>query len=359
MSEQNDGPVDLNDPRLTRFDIVREGARRDGVEIVHYEPQFPVPGTKAEQRLVRTIAFLFLLAGLASLAFVAAFIWWPWVYEPGSNPTKAYTPILGLCLGVALAAFAIGILTWGKKLLPHEIAIQERHDGPSSPEDRKITGTTLQFVGEEFGLSRRPLLKISLLAPAAGLGLAAAAVPIGMLIKDPHPKNNPDMLFETGFNPKYNDGKPVRLVRDDYTPIRPEELSTGGQITVFPGIPEGATNKWADSPTLLIHLREDDAAVLHEKLSDINKGSAFNSFVAYSKICTHAGCPASLYEQQTNRLLCPCHQSQFNILDNARPIFGPAARSLPMLPLALDEEGFFVATGDYKVAIGPAFWERP
>ena len=83
------------------------------------------------------------------------------------------------------------------------------------------------------------------------------------------------------------------------------------------------------------------------------------AFVAYSKICTHAGCPASLYEQQTNRLLCPCHQSQFNILDNAQPIFGPATRRLPMLPLTVGADGFFYAAGDYQVPVGPGFWERP
>jgi ubiquinol-cytochrome c reductase iron-sulfur subunit len=84
----------------------------------------------------------------------------------------------------------------------------------------------------------------------------------------------------------------------------------------------------------------------------------FGNYVAYSKICTHAGCPASLYEQQTNRLLCPCHQSQFQITDNARPIFGPATRRLPMLPLEVDAEGFFVAKSDYRVPVGPGFWER-
>ena len=85
----------------------------------------------------------------------------------------------------------------------------------------------------------------------------------------------------------------------------------------------------------------------------------WGNYIAYSKICTHAGCPASLYEQQTNRLLCPCHQSQFQITDNARPIFGPATRRLPMLPLEVDEEGFFVAKSDFRVPIGPGFWERP
>ncbi|NUT05511.1 MAG: Rieske (2Fe-2S) protein, partial [Hamadaea sp.] len=76
-------------------------------------------------------------------------------------------------------------------------------------------------------------------------------------------------------------------------------------------------------------------------------------------ICTHAGCPASLYEQQTNRLLCPCHQSQFLITDNARPIFGPAARRLPMLAIGVDDEGYLFARRDFDVSVGPAYWERP
>jgi ubiquinol-cytochrome c reductase iron-sulfur subunit len=172
------------------------------------------------------------------------------------------------------------------------------------------------------------------------------------LIKDPH---HPDALFNTGF------AKGVRLTRQDGSPIRPEDVSVGGQITVYPGIPGGATNEWADSPTLLIHLRQDDAATARSNLAKkpINVGSMWNNYVAYSKICTHLGCPASLYEQQTNRLLCPCHQSQFDITNNAQPIFGPAGRALPMLPIDVDSEGFFYAKSDYKVPIGPAFWERP
>src|SRR4029453_11407975 len=110
----------------------------------------------------------------------------------------------------------------------------------------------------------------------------------------------------------------------------------GGQMTVYPGVPGGATNEHADSPTLLIHLRQEDAAEALNNAIDRNHGSQWGNFVAYSKICTHAGCPASLYEQQTNRLLCPCHQSQFKISDNPRPIFRPASRRLPQLPIELE-----------------------
>ena len=111
-------------------------------------------------------------------------------------------------------------------------------------------------------------------------------------------------------------------------------------MTVFPGVPHGATNKYADSPTLLIHLRADDAQAARGPTPRTGNANAmWGNYVAYSKICTHAGCPASLYEQQTNRLLCPCHQSQFLITDNARPIFGPASRRLPQLPIEVDDGG--------------------
>jgi ubiquinol-cytochrome c reductase iron-sulfur subunit len=351
-------PVSLDDPRLSRFEIVRESARRDGIEIVHYEPQFPVTGTKAERRLARTISLFFMITGLTATAFLAIYIWWPWRYHPGTGADKFFTPLLGLTLGVALLGVGFGVLAWGKKLLPREVSIQDRHD-LASAEDRKVVGETLLYMADELGVKRRPLLGISLLAGLAPVGAVAAAPLIGGLISNPH-KNN--QMFTTGWAPVTENGttRLIRLTREDGTPIRPEDVSAGGQMTVFPGIPEGATNKHADSPTLLIHLRADDARTALENSEREGKSDyMWGNYIAYSKICTHAGCPASLYEQQTNRLLCPCHQSQFLITNNARPIFGPASRSLPQLPITVDEEGFFVAKSDYKATIGPDFWERP
>jgi ubiquinol-cytochrome c reductase iron-sulfur subunit len=350
---------DADDPDLTRFDLVREGARRDGVEIVHYEPKFPVPGTKAERRIERTVAALFTIAGLASIAFVVIYIAWPWEYERGSNASKLYTPLLGFTLALACVGIGFGIITWVKKLMPDEVAVEKRHLGGSATDEKKLTAASLIHAGDESGITRRPLLKGALALGIAPIGIAIAAPIIGGLIKDPHSPNSP--LFHTGFDPRNNGGHKVRLVREDNTPVRPEDVSVGGQITVFPGIPGGTTNAWADSPTLLIHLRVPDANETRDNLArkPVNGDAMYGNFVAYSKICTHLGCPASLYEQQTNRLLCPCHQSQFMITDNAKPIFGPATRALPMLPIELDDEGFFVAKSDYRVAIGPAFWERP
>ena len=354
--------VDVSDPRLSRFEIVKEGARRDDIEIVTYESQFHGTDSKAEKRVARNIALLFLLAGAAGVAFLGFYIWWPWEFELGDTLSDYYTPLLGISLAIALFGIGFAILAWAKKLLPHEVSIQQRHNGGSPAEQQTITGQTMLFVAEELGqgVQRRPLLKGAIGFGLGTIGLVAAAPLVGGLIENPH-KDDPPFMFSTGYNPAHNGGKPVRLTREDGSPIRPDDVSTGGQMTVFPGIPGGATNEWADSPTLLIHLRPDDAELtrVNADADNRNKGSMWGDYVAYSKICTHAGCPASLYEQQTNRLLCPCHQSQFMITRNAQPIFGPATRRLPMLPLTVDDEGFFIAASDYKDTVGPDFWERP
>ena len=368
-----DEDFDVEDPALTRFDLVKEGARRDGVEIVHYAPRFPVPGTRREKRVVRTIGLLFALAGLLGLAFVVAYIAWPWSYKAGFNIHKFYTPVLGLTMGLSLACIGVGMITWGKKLLPEEISVQERHDGGSAADERKLTGETMLNMVDELGVKRRPLLGLAALAGMAPLGIVLAAPLVGGMIKSPHTDaqgNSDAVLFHTGWDPNQNKdlhGGQISLALDDGTKIRPEDVSVGGQITVFPNLIDpntkefvGNSNDYADSPTLLIRLRDADAAAMRENLKHVtqNVGSPWGNFVAFSKICTHAGCPASLYEQQTNRLLCPCHQSQFNILDNARPIFGPATRHLPMLPINVDADGYFYAVSDYKEPVGPGFWER-
>jgi len=358
--------IDYDDPRTTRFEKVRAAAREDGVEIVHYEPQFPPKGSRVERRLTRTVSSLFLLSGLFATAFVVIYIVWPWQWDPGDTWERFYTPLLGLTLGLSLLCIAIGVLSWGKKLLPREVSIQDRHDGGAPESDRRAVGTTLGYMVDELGVKRRPLLGLSLAAGLAPVAALAAAPLIGGLIKNPHANNQ---MFVTGWAPiKGADGSTrlVRLTREDGTPIRPADVSTGGQMTVFPGIPGGASNAHADSPTLLIHLRPDDAQVARANnlkgtgKDDLDRsGYMYGDFIAYSKICTHAGCPASLYEQQTNRLLCPCHQSQFLITDNAKPIFGPASRALPQLPLGVDEEGYLVAKSDFQATVGPDFWERP
>ncbi|HEU4425878.1 MAG TPA: (2Fe-2S)-binding protein, partial [Pilimelia sp.] len=227
--------LDLYDPRLSRFEIVREGARRDGIEIVVYEPPFPVPGTRAERRLERVVLGFFLLTGLAATAFVLIYIFWPWEYERADVTSKFFTPLLGVSLALSMFGIGFGIMTWGKKLLPHEISIQDRHDGGSDPADRKLAGATMLYMADELGVRRRKLLGLSLLAGLAPVGAAIAAPLIGGLIVNPHKPlaNGKSPMTSTAWEAG------VRLVRHDGTPIRPEDVSVGGQMTVFPDVPEG------------------------------------------------------------------------------------------------------------------------
>ncbi|HEX6683643.1 MAG TPA: Rieske 2Fe-2S domain-containing protein [Candidatus Limnocylindrales bacterium] len=322
------------------FEQVGTASRRDGVEVVRYQPRF-APGSDAGRRARRLVIGLFVLAGVAAATVVVAYLTWP-------RDDQRYTSVLGIAAAVALAALGSGVVSVSM-LLPVETAVERRPDDrPAGRDQRRLT----------LPLTRRPLL-----TGAVALGAVTAAAPFAArLLRDPHAPADRRLdvspMEHTGWHPARNGGDPVRLVREDGTPIRPAEVSVGGLVTAFPGIPGGTGNQHADSPVMVIHLRREDAARLRENLYEVNHDSLVGDFVAYSKICTHVGCPASLYEQQTDRLLCPCHQSQFLVTDNARPVFGPAARSLAMLPIAVDDQGFFVATSDFRVPVGPSYWER-
>jgi ubiquinol-cytochrome c reductase iron-sulfur subunit len=142
----------------------------------------------------------------------------------------------------------------------------------------------------------------------------------------------------------------LRVVTEDGVPVGPKDLPVDGVVTVWP---EGHTDA-ADAPTLLIHTRSDQGFKSRRGREDWTVAG----IVAYSKLCTHVGCPVGLYQAESGLLLCPCHQSTFNVLDGARPIFGPAARSLPQLPLGVDGEGYLIARGDFSDPVGPGFWDR-
>ena len=212
------------------------------------------------------------------------------------------------------------------------------------PSDRVTAGATLVGGYHNSGLARRKLITRSLGFMAGGLGLMLI-MPLGGLIKNPN-RGNP--LGTTQW------AKGVRLVRNDGTPIRPGDQEPGSLETVFPAVEGG--NRQADAATMLIRLRPEQVESLTPRQGQAD--FAYGEYVAYSKICTHAGCPVSLYEQETSRILCPCHQSQFDVTQGAKPVFGPATRALPQLPLDVDDDGFFVAGSDYIEAVGPTYWNR-
>jgi len=345
------GPDDDYTPEqlaaMSREELDRLGARYDGVEILHVDPG-PAPGSTMEKRAIRQVGLFFTLAGVFAFLFVVVYVgsgWflpdWHWqITESGWS--SIFTPMLGLCMGLAMGLVGIGLVLFTKKLLPHETAVQDKHDG--SHFDRVTAGATLVSGFHNSGLARRKLITRSLGFLAGGLGLMLI-MPLGGLIKNP---NKGDPLGTTEW------AKGVRLLRNDGTPIRPGDQQPGSLETVFPAVPNG--NKQADAATMLIRLRPEQ--VLHMTPRKGQAGFAYGEYVAFSKICTHAGCPVSLYEQETSRILCPCHQSQFDVTMGAKPVFGPATRALPQLPLEVDDEGYFVAGSDYIEAVGPTYWNR-
>jgi ubiquinol-cytochrome c reductase iron-sulfur subunit len=331
------------EPDLASMSIeerVRYGGELDGVQILHRRSRFPVPGSKGERRAERRVAACFVLTFLATVAFIVIYVAAPWNFSVTNNSYFLYTPLLGVTMAIALGGVGVGAVLWAKWLMPEEEVAQDRHDGLSDDVDRVATAATLVDGLEMTGLGRRSLLKRSLGLAAGALG-ALAIVPLGGLVKKPRGE-----LTSTPWK------EGVRLVTVDGRPIRPADMEPGALQTVFPGVPGGT--KAPDAPTMLIRLRPDQTITHRPGQEDFG----WADYIAYSKICTHAGCPVSLYEQQTSRILCPCHQSQFLLTEDARPVFGPAARPLPSLAITVDSDGYFVARGDYREPIGPSFWER-
>jgi ubiquinol-cytochrome c reductase iron-sulfur subunit len=343
------------------------GAESQGVRIVHRRNRFPIRGTKAEKRAERAVAACFLIAALAGVAFIVAFVALPWKWHLPGTPQnfRFYTPALGGLLAALLLFMGVGLVLWAKWLMPEEEAVQERHDVASSDEDKLMTEATLVSGLADTGLPRRGMILKSLGLAGGALATVPLVAMVGGMLKKPG-----DQLLHTLFRPdkkRFPDTKGmVPLVLQDWRLIGPNDLAPGGIATVFPGVREvvdgydGVSS--ASSPTLLVRLRPGQQVKPRKGQADFGWPKDAPEYLAFSKICTHAGCPASLYERQTSRLLCPCHQSQFAVLEDAKPVFGPATRSLPKLPIDVftDKDGnqYFVARSDYQEPIGPGFWER-
>ncbi|HET9118078.1 MAG TPA: ubiquinol-cytochrome c reductase iron-sulfur subunit [Pseudonocardiaceae bacterium] len=361
-------PSDADLATASREELVRLGLALDGVTIAHLEDPFPVPGTRAEKRTERNVARWFIIAALSSLVFLAAYLFWPFEYAPPGSPGdrhvlyQLYTPIIGVFFGLAVFAVGAGTIAYAKHLLPHETAVQERHVGGSAEVDRATIGAILADSGAGSGIARRSLIKRAAGLGAAVLGAGLGVFALGGLVRNPWKGGDQAALWVTPW--RSPNGEPVFLRYDSekLALARPEDLAPGSIATVFPykrswSDEEAHTAlRASDSPVMLIRLRPEQAAQVVQRKGQVD--FHYGDFYAYSKICTHLGCPASLYEAQTARLLCPCHQSQFNMLEYAKPVFGPATRALPQLHIDVNDEGYFYAKGDFIEPIGPAFWER-
>jgi ubiquinol-cytochrome c reductase iron-sulfur subunit len=268
------------------------------------------------------IGISFCASALASVALAV-------VYALGGQPQ-----LEGGLLGVSLGGLAVGLITFGRNLLPGGHFVEERKQLPPGSEEQPEAASTLAGGATQIG--RRRFLATALGGALGALGIAAL-FPIRSLGTRPGRS-----LFVT----RWEEG--VRVVTADGLPVRVDELPVHGFITVFPG---GHTEA-ADSQTVLIRLPDDIEPPGPDDWS-------VEGIVAFSKICTHAGCPVGLYQSTTQELFCPCHQSVFSVPEGATPTAGPATRPLPQLPLSVDDAGYLVARGDFEEPVGPGFWGRP
>ncbi len=276
------------------------------------------PGTSRAERVIGGVFGVAALAGLALLG----------VYLAGGQ-----TQLEAVLLAISLGGIGIGIIAWSQWLLPGNLRVEPRHPVAEAAD----ADAELEILEEEAAITRRSFLVKALGGALAGL---AAALAIPALSLGPAPGRS---LFQTPWR------QGLRLVGLDGTPIRAADLPLEGIVTAFP---EGFVGS-ADGQTVLIRVAPDLLRLAQDRMAWAPEG-----YVAYSKLCTHAGCPVGLYRAAEHRLICPCHQSTFDVLDGAQPVFGPAARPLPQLPIQLQPDGTFVALGDFPEPVGPAFWNR-
>jgi ubiquinol-cytochrome c reductase iron-sulfur subunit len=307
---------------------------------------------KAADRVERQVSAMFTLAGLLALGSCVAYFAIPRhsVLEFGPLAGNANNMVIGLCIGLALFLIGAAAIQWAKKLMVDEEIVEYRHAAHSSPEQiADITDAFKQGVAES-GFTRRKLIRRGLLT---GLGLLG--LPAIVLLRDLGP-----LPGRTLYNTIWAKG--VRVVNDvTDRPIKPSDMIVGQLVNAAPANlapmqEESAVeyqNAKAKAAVIVVRIKPSE---IRTKPGRENWG--VDGILCYSKICTHVGCPISLYEQTTHHVLCPCHQSTFDLADGAKVVFGPAARPLPQLPLAVDSEGYLVAQSGFTEPVGPSFWER-
>jgi ubiquinol-cytochrome c reductase iron-sulfur subunit len=306
----------------------------------------------AAARAERQVAMWFLLSMVATIGFIASYV----LFKPGpeTGNTVYIFPIghisklnfsLGMTLGVSLFAIGAGAVHWARTLMSDEEHIAERHPIEATPEVREQVFADFRQGAKESGFGRRKLIRNTMIGAMAMVPLSAV-----VLFRDLGPL--PEKKLDTT---EWAKGK--RLVNmNTNEPMKASDITVGSLTFAKP---EGVEESDEDFQEVIAK-----AAVMLVRMqpADIkDQASAqwgYEGVLCYSKICTHVGCPISLYEQQTHHVLCPCHQSTFDLSDGGRVIFGPAGHPLPQLQISVNSDGYLEALGDFSKPVGPGFWER-
>jgi ubiquinol-cytochrome c reductase iron-sulfur subunit len=297
------------------------------------------PDLVSAKRAEKIVAAFFILSMLASIGFIAAYIG---LRVHSVDAVLRSNLALGTSMTVAFLALGFGAVIWVRRLMPDVELTEQRHVLASSEQDRKAFAETFKEGADASQFTKRPILRRTLIAATLPLGLAPV-----VLLRDMGPLPGTS-LRHTVWR------KGTRLViPDTLRPLRPADFdSPGGMITVIPEGYQDDDEALAKAATIIIKFAPGQLqapTVMNWTVQNI---------VAYSKICTHVGCPVALYEQTTHHILCPCHQSTFLATEGAAVLFGPASRPLPQLPITTNADGYLVAQSDFHEPVGPSFWER-
>ncbi|GEB56677.1 cytochrome bc1 complex Rieske iron-sulfur subunit [Streptomyces gardneri] len=313
-----------------------------------HKPRIQDIDERAARRSERAVAFMFVLSMLATVGFIASYVIFPVdkiVYIWPFGRVSALNFALGWTLGLALFFIGAGAVHWARTLMSDVEVADERHPMEASPEVKAKVMADFAAGAAESGFGRRKLIRNTMFG-------ALALVPLSgvMLLRDMGPL--PEKKLRTT---KWARGKQL-INMNTHEPLRPEDVAVGSLTFAMPeGMSEHDHDfqvEIAKAALMIVRIQPEDIKDKRE-LEWSHEG-----VVAFSKICTHVGCPISLYEQQTHHVLCPCHQSTFDLSDGARVIFGPAGHALPQLRIGVNDKGFLEALGDFDEPVGPAFWER-
>jgi len=337
-------------PAAARTLLAPSGGAERG-EVVRELPAEPDDPRKAKT-VEKIVAACFVTAGLAGLAFLVFY----GTIGVGSITNALHSNLaLGCSMAVMFLLLGIGATLWVRHLMPTVELTEQRHPMASTPQERAAFKETFTEGAEASQFVKRPIIRRSLIAATVPLAVA----PI-FLLRDlgPLPGTSLDYtVWRKGLR---------LLVYGTGRPITSAEFNSPGSI-ISVG-PEGYLNNddaMAKAAVTLIKFRPGELVFGPPAKpggptvrNTVVPNWTVDNIVAYSKICTHLGCPAALYEQTTHRILCPCHQSTFDATEGARVIFGPATRPLPQLPIGVDSEGYLIALSDFNQPVGPSFWER-
>lgn len=286
---------------------------------------------ESEKNLFRRKSWGTFLAGFCFAAAFCGGMGFLFIYWTGGSNQD-----LGGCLAAFFGALSVGLVMHSHLLAVHKEASEPREDTSSPAEERAAAVEDFRAGGLE--LQRRGMLKWM-----AAVGLGTTVVMFVSLLKSVLP--DPFLSLYSGV---WKRGQ--RLMTGDGKPVKADQLPPGSTTIVFPEDSIGSEK----AQTVLIRV---DPQLL--ELPGDRAGWAPLGCVAYSRVCTHAGCPVGMYEKTSHLLMCPCHQSTFAVLRAAQPTGGPAARALPQLPLYVDADGSLRAGGGFSKPPGPGFWGMP